>query len=95
MAIENADVVIMNDNPHKIVTAIEVAKKTRKRAILDVVIALTVKFIIALFTIIMPYISDGNELPMFIAVFSDTGLTAALIFFSVSLLYAKNVDKKN
>lgn len=93
MAIENADVVIMNDNPHKVVTAINVAKKTRKRAVLDVVIALTVKFIIALLTIIMPYIANGNELPMFIAVLADTGLTACLILFSVSLLYSKKVDK--
>ena len=94
MAIENADVVIMNDNPHKVVTAINVAKKTRKRAVLDVIIALTVKFIIAFLTIIMPYIADGNELPMFIAVLADTGLTACLICFSVSLLYVRNVDKK-
>lgn len=94
MAIENADVVIMNDNPHKVATAINVAKKTRKRAVLDVIIALTVKFIIAFLTIIMPYIADGNELPMFIAVLADTGLTACLIFFSVSLLYVRNVDKK-
>lgn len=93
MAIENADVVIMNDNPHKVVTAINVAKKTRKRAVLDVVIALTVKFIIALLTIIMPYIANGNELPMVIAVLADTGLTACLILFSVSLLYSKKVDK--
>lgn len=93
MAIENADVVIMNDNPHKVVTAINVAKKTRKRAVLDVIIALAVKFIIALLTIIMPYIANGNELPMFIAVLADTGLTACLIFFSVSLLYSKKVDK--
>lgn len=94
MAIENADVVIMNDNPHKVVTAINVAKKTRKRAVLDVIIALMVKFIIALLTVIMPYIANGNELPMFIAVLADTGLTACLIFFSVSLLYVKNVDRK-
>lgn len=93
MAIENADVVIMNDNPHKVVTAINVAKKTRKRAVLDVVIALTIKFIIALLTIIMPYIANGNELPMVIAVLADTGLTACLILFSVSLLYSKKVDK--
>lgn len=89
LAIENADVVIMDDDPAKVVTALEIAKKTRARAKWDVVIALSVKFLIGLLTVIMPYIANGNELPMFIAVLADTGLTALLILYSVSLLYTK------
>lgn len=89
LAIENADVVIMNDDPSKVVTAVEIAKKTMRRAILDVVIALSVKFLIAILTIIMPYIANGSELPMIVAVLADTGLTAVLIVFSVTLLYSK------
>ncbi len=94
LAIENADVVIMNDDPSKVVTAVGIAKKTRRRAISDVAIALSVKFLIAILAIIMPYIASGNELPMIVAVLADTGLTAALIVFSVSLLYSKINDKK-
>lgn len=89
LAIENADVVIMDDDPSKVVTALEIAKKTRTRAKWDVIIALSVKFLIGLLTVIMPYIANGNELPMFVAVLADTGLTALLILYSVSLLYSK------
>lgn len=91
MAIENANIVLMNDDPSKVVTALKIAKKTRARAITDIVIALTVKFLVALLTIIMPYIAGGAELPMFIAVLCDTGLTAALILYSVTLLWTKRV----
>ncbi len=94
LAIENADVVIMNDDPSKVVTAVEIAKKTMRRAILDVVIALSVKFLIAILAIIMPYIANGSELPMIVAVLADTGLTAVLIVFSVSLLYSKIKGKR-
>lgn len=89
MAIENADVVIMNDDPKKVVTAIKIAHKTKRRATWNVIIALTVKFLVALLTIIMPYVSGGAELPLFVAVLCDTGLTAFLILFSVSLLCSK------
>ncbi len=93
MAIENADVVIMNDDFSKIITAIAIAKKTRNRAVIDVAVALFVKVTIAILAIIMPYIANGTELPMFIAVLADTGLTALLIIFSVSLLYSKKIKE--
>lgn len=91
MAIENANIVLMNDDPSKVVTALRIAKKTRRRALWDIVIALSVKFLIALLAIIMPYIAGGADLPMFVAVLADTGLTALLILYSVSLLWAKKV----
>ncbi len=91
MAIENADIVIMNDNLSQLITVINIAQKTRKRALIDVVVALSIKLIIAILAIIMPYIANGAELPMFVAVLADTGLTALLILFSVSLLYSKKI----
>jgi len=89
MAIENANVVLMNDDPSKVLLAVDIAHKTRRRAWLDVAIALTVKLAVAVLSILFPYIASGMELPMFIAVLSDTGLLAALIVFSVSLLWSK------
>ena len=54
MAIDSADVVIMNDDPSKIVTALTIARATRRRAIEDIVIALSVKLAI------MPRISMAS-----------------------------------
>jgi len=45
-AIEAADVVIMNDNPAKIATAISIARKTRQIVIQNIVFALGVKLLI-------------------------------------------------
>jgi Cd2+/Zn2+-exporting ATPase len=83
LAIQNADVVIMNDNPYKIVTSINVAKATRRVAYLDIIIALTVKLAVMLCAALIP------GFPLLIAVISDTGLTMILVIFSISLLFKK------
>jgi Cd2+/Zn2+-exporting ATPase len=83
MAIENADIVIMNDDPSKVVTAVKIAKMTRTRAIVNVAVALVVKLAIMVLAIVIP------SFPLLIAVLADTGLTALLIVNSVLLLSAK------
>jgi Cd2+/Zn2+-exporting ATPase len=83
LAIQNADVVIMNDNPYKIVTSINVAKATRRVAYLDIIIALMVKLAVMLCAALIP------GFPLLIAVISDTGLTMILVIFSISLLFKK------
>lgn len=83
MAIDCADVVIMNDDPSKVVTALKIAHLTRRRAISDIVIALSVKLAIMLCALFVP------NFPLLIAVLADTGLTVALVLYTVVLLKAK------
>jgi Cd2+/Zn2+-exporting ATPase len=83
MAIDCADVVIMNDDPSKVVSALQIARLTRRRAIEDIVIALSVKLAIMLCALFVP------NFPLLVAVLADTGLTVLLVFYSVLLLKAK------
>jgi Cd2+/Zn2+-exporting ATPase len=83
MAIDSADVVIMNDDPSKIVTALSIARSTRRRAIEDIVIALSVKLAIMILALVLP------NFPLIVAVLADTGLTMVLAIYSLLLLYKK------
>lgn len=83
MAIENADIVIMNDDPSKVVTAVKIAKSTRTKAVMNVAVALIVKLSVMILAILIP------SFPLWIAVLADTGLTMLLVVNSVSLLWKK------
>ena len=80
LAVENANIVIMNDDVSKIVTAKKIAKVTRNRAIFNVVASLLIKLAIAACSILIP------SFPLMIAVFADTGVTLLMVASSVSLL---------
>ena len=83
-AVENADIIIMNDDPIKVLEAIDIAKKTRNRAIWCIAIALLVKVLIMVL-----YLIFKDSMPFWIATISDSGLAVALIIFAVSLIKAK------
>lgn len=83
-AVENADVVIMNDDPIKVIESIKIARASRYRAIEDIVIALLIKLTI----MILAFIPCIN-LPMYVAVLADTGLAVLLVLFSLSLVLKK------
>ena len=85
VAIENADVVIMNDDPSKLISAIKISKKTRRTAIFNIVFALVVKAVVLVLAIIFP----SWTYMMYIAVFADTGLTILLTINSLLLLKRK------
>lgn len=84
IAVENADVVIMNDDPIKIVEVKKIAKLTRVRSIVDIVISLVVKFSLMIIAL-LPFVS----LPMWAAVLADSGLAVVLVFYSVMLINKK------
>jgi Cd2+/Zn2+-exporting ATPase len=85
LAVENADVVIMNDDPSKMVTAIKIAHKTKRKALANIIIALTVKLTIMVLSIVLA------DFPLLIAVLADTGLTVLLVLNSLTLLQVKKV----
>ncbi len=83
LAIETADVVIMNDNPSKLVSALDISKKTRAQVLFNILFSILVKMTIMILALAIP------EFPLLVAVLADTGLTMVLVLFTVTLLYRK------
>ena len=84
IAVENADVVIMNDNPAKVYEAVKIARIARHTAIFNIVFALLVKLAVAILVLI-----PALNIPMIVPVIADTGLTVVLVINSLLILYRK------
>ena len=82
-AIEASDVVIMNDNLEKIVTAINISKKTNKIIKENLIFALGVKLLVLVLTLI-------GLSTMLEAVFADVGVTVLCILNTLRLLKNNN-----
>ena len=78
-AIEAADVVIMNDEPSKIVTAIKIAKKTKEIVWQNITIAFAVKIIV----MILGLFGDAT---MWEAVFADVGVALLAVLNATRVL---------
>lgn len=89
VAITNADVIIMHDNPVKIAQAIDISKKTRHVAIFNIAFALTIKLIAMVLTMLSGTISFPPHFIPLIDALSDTGLTVLLVINSLLLIYRK------
>ena len=85
VAVENADVVIMQDHPLKIYDSIQIARKTRRVAIFNIVFSLLVK--VTVITLILAGVL--GHAGMLVAVLADTGLTVLMTFNSLMLIYRK------
>lgn len=83
LAIETADVVIMNDNPNKLVSALDISRKTRVQVLFNILFSILVKMTIMILALVIP------EFPLLVAVLADTGLTMVLVLLTVTLLYRK------
>ena len=81
-AIEAADIVIMTDEPSKIVTAIKLSKKTMKIVKENIVFAISVKIFILILTAI-------GITSMWWAVFADVGVSIIAIINSLRMLSKK------
>lgn len=66
-AVEKGDVVIMDDDLEKIPLAIEIAKKTKKTAIANIVFSIGLKALLLVLNLLIP-------LPMWVAVLGDVGI---------------------
>ena len=82
-AIEAADVVIMTDEPSKIVTAIKSSKKTMKIAMQNITLAFGIKAIVLI-------LSALGIADMWMAVFADTGVTILAVLNSFRALKIEN-----
>lgn len=78
-AIEAADVVLMDDDPKKLVTGIKIARKTNSIVFQNIVFALGVKGAV----LILSALGFGN---MWIAVFADVGVAVIAILNAMRAL---------
>ena len=79
-AIENADVVIMDDKPSKVATVIKLAKKNHIVVVQNIALALIIKF--AAITL-----GALGLTSMWLAIFADTGVTVIVVLNALRLLY--------
>ncbi len=75
-AIEAADVVLMTDEPSKIVSAIRVARKTRAIVWQNILFAMGIKVVILI-------LAAGGMATMWEAVFGDVGVTLIAVLNSM------------
>ena len=85
VAVENSDVVIMQDHPLKIYDSIQIAHKTRRVAVFNIVFSLLVKVVVI--TLIL--LNLLGHAAMTVAVLADTGLTVLMTLNSFLLIYRK------
>lgn len=83
-AIEAADIVIMTDEPSKIVTAINISKKTLKIAYQNIVMAIGIKFLVLI-------LSAAGITSMWAAIFADVGVTIIAVLNSFRALNVDNL----
>lgn len=83
-AIEAADIVLMDDDPARVVTAVQIAKKTVKIAWQNIVFSLAVKVLV----LILAVLGLTN---MWHAVLADVGVAVVAILNAVRTLYTKNI----
>lgn len=83
-AIEAADIVIMTDEPLKIVTAINIAKKTKKIVMQNIVFALGVKAVILI-------LAAFGIATMWEAVFGDVGVALIAVLNSMRAMKVENI----
>ncbi len=86
--IQIADVVIMSDNLKKINEAIEIARRTKLKVISNIIFALLTKVVVLI-------MSMFGEIPLWLAIFSDVGVSLLAIINSMSItrIFRKK-DKK-
>lgn len=83
LAIDNSDVVLMKDNPSKLITAIKIAKLVKIYALFDIIFSLVIKTVIMILATTLP------SFPLYISVVADTGVTMLLVIITMTLLYHK------
>lgn len=84
IAIETSDVVLMTDNPNRIIDAIKISKKTKKIVSENITFAIIIKVLFLIF-------SGFGMLGMWFAVFADVGVALIAILNSLRI-FKFNMD---
>ena len=83
-AIEAADVVLMDDDPLKIATAIKISRKCLGIVYQNIVLAIGIKLI----CLVLVALGLAN---MWLAVFADVGVMILAVFNAIRALFVKNL----
>lgn len=83
IAVETADVVLMTDEPQKIVEAIDISKRTKRIVNQNIVVILLTKIIFLICSVL-------GITSMWLAVFADVGITILTILNSLRIFKIKN-----
>lgn len=87
-AIAIADVVIMTDNLNKISELLTIAKKTRRIVTQNIILALSIKLVVLVLTVF------DLEVSMWLAIFSDVGVSLLAILNSLRVMNVFKNEKK-
>lgn len=82
IAIDTSDVVLMTDEPHKIIKCLKIARKTKSVVVQNIVFALSVKVAVLLLSAI-------GISTMWEAIFADVGVSLLAIFNSIRIFKTK------
>lgn len=82
IAIDTSDIVLMTDEPHKLVECIKISKKTKSVVIQNIVFALSIKVIVLV-------LSAMGISTMWEAIFADVGVSLLAIFNSIRIFKIK------
>ncbi len=82
IAIETSDIVIMSDEPSKLVDAIKIAKKTKKVIEENIIFAIVVK-------VLLLCLSGFLSISMWLAIFADVGVALITILNSIRIFSYK------
>ena len=80
IAIETSDIVLMNDEPSKLVDAIKIARKTKRIVKENIVFAILIKIIFLI-------LSSLGLTSMWFAIFADVGVAILTILNSIRIFY--------
>lgn len=83
-AIEAADVVLMTDEPSKLISAIKISKRTRKIVTQNIALAFIVKAVVLV-------LGAGGLATMWEAVFADVGVAIIAILNAMRVMNTKNI----
>ena len=86
IALDVADVIIMNDDLNLVEQAFKIAKKTKHIVYQNIILSLGVKFTFLL----LAGIGIGT---MLTAIFADVGITLIAVLNSLRLIYSKGLKK--
>lgn len=82
LAIETSDIVLMTDEPHKLISAIKIAKNTKRIVMENIIFAISVKIIVLV-------LSTFGSISMWLAIFADVGVSLIAILNSMRIFNKK------
>ena len=82
IAVESADIVLMTDEPERVVDAIDVARKTKRIVNENITVILVIKALFLIFSVL-------GKTTMWLAVFADVGITILTVLNSLRIFKLK------